>query len=267
MANEGNALGRVNPGDPLRLPAQTFNIFCDTAEEVARMRKQNAAGVPQGRDVNTTLVTIRNDTGGDLDRFSIVGLGDPLIDNSDNLAEFKNRITFKGETPDLDAHRGKFAILMEPIADGKLGKAAIAGVCQVLINVGDADHCFAEIEDGQSGRLLSGASGSAQILWKESGTGVGKWGLVRFGPGLRQQARWIRFSLDAALLFTDMSRTATVLEFWDGDDPDPEAAGVTVQNCALGGSVYLFAGAAGAIGLACYEPGYDRYRIVNLQCG
>ena len=38
MADQGNDLGRVNPGDPLEFPARTFNIFCDTAEQVRRMR-------------------------------------------------------------------------------------------------------------------------------------------------------------------------------------------------------------------------------------
>ena len=173
-------LQRVQAGDPLKFPAATFNIFCDTAEAVARMRTQNAAGVPQGRDLNTGVVTVRNDSGYDRERFDVLGIDTPIIDNSDNLAEFKNRVTFKGETPSLASHVGRFAILLEPIAAGKLGKAVVSGVTVARIDVANTYHGFAEIIGGDCGKLRSGPCGGAQILWKETGTGL-LWGIVRVG--------------------------------------------------------------------------------------
>jgi len=181
MADEGNALGRVNPGDALNFPAQTFNIFCDTAEEVARMKGRQFADRQPGRGINTGIVTVRNDSGGDLLRFAVLGIGAPIIDNSDNLAEFQNRVTFKGQLPDIDLHRGRFVILLEPLADGAIGKAVVSGVCQVLVNVSDAAHTFADVIDGDATTLASGWSG-AEILWKETGTGDDKCAIVRLGP-------------------------------------------------------------------------------------
>lgn len=78
-------LDRVQPGGSFigAYSAKAFNIFAESAEEVARLRRLLAAGGPpqKGPGRNTGVVTIRNDTGGDLDRFAIVGLGDPIIDN------------------------------------------------------------------------------------------------------------------------------------------------------------------------------------------
>lgn len=107
-------------------------------------------------------------------------VGNPIIDNADNLAEFKNRVTFKGETPSLASHVGRFAILLEPIAAGKLGKAVVSGVSVARIDVANAYHGSCEIIGGDCGKLRSGPCGGAQILWKETGTGL-LWGIVRVG--------------------------------------------------------------------------------------
>jgi hypothetical protein len=144
----------------------------------------------------------------------VVGLGDPIIDNSANLAEFQNRFTFKGETPATDTHRGKFAILVEPIAEGKLGKAVVAGLCQVQIDVADAAHKYAEITDGDATVLTSSTSGSAQILWQETGTGDGKWAIVRLGPPTPETfTAWAKIQAghaNFAAIGGDPTRTASV---------------------------------------------------------
>jgi hypothetical protein len=189
-------LQRVQPGGSFidAYTAQAFNVFADGAEEAARLRKQFAAGGPPPRQSrNAGVVTVRNDTGADLDRYAVVGLGDPIIDNSENLAEFQGRVTFQGETPDIDLHVGKFAVLIEPLPDGKIGLAIAAGVCQVLLTVSAADDRYADIEDAETGHLTSGGSGSAQILWKETGTGSGKWAIVRLGtPAAESNIAWAK---------------------------------------------------------------------------
>lgn len=210
MADEGNALGRVNPGDALNFPAQTFNIFCDTAEEVARMKRRQFADRQPGRGINTGIVTVRNDSGGDLDRFAVLGIGAPIIDNSDNLAEFQNRVTFKGQLPDIDLHRGRFVILLEPLADGAIGKAVVSGVCQVLVNVSDAAHTFADVIDGDATTLASAARG-VPMLWKETGTGDDKCAIVRLGQLVDGPAR---FELKDAL--TPGGNATAYLRTWSG---------------------------------------------------
>ncbi len=90
----------------------------------------------------------------------------------------------------------------------------------------------------------------------------GRWEIL----ALEQRARWVRFALSEALTFQASTAQAEVLSYWDGDHPDPHHQGVVVLNCPTSGDQYMFAGAAGAVGLACYDPQEDKYRIVQLEC-
>jgi len=86
-------------------------------------------------------------------------------------------------------HTGSFVVLLEPIIDGEIGRAVVSGVTPVKVDVADEAHAYADIAVGQAGYLASGESGSALILWKETGTGQ-KWALVKIGmpsaePSLR----------------------------------------------------------------------------------
>jgi hypothetical protein len=74
-----------------------------------------------------------------------------------------------------------FVVAVEPIAAGKIGRVAVAGVVQAKINVVSESDTFATAKDGDLTQLTSASSGEATILWKESGTGASKWAIVRFG--------------------------------------------------------------------------------------
>ena len=78
-------------------------------------------------------------------------------------------------------HIGNFVILLEPAA-GEIGRACISGVCPVRVDVNDEDDQFADVKDGEATMLESAPTGSARIIWKESGTGT-KWAVVRLGGG------------------------------------------------------------------------------------
>ena len=58
--------------------------------------------------------------------------------------------------------------------------AMALGLCPVKITVENEDHAFADVNDGEAATLKSTATGAAQILWKEDGTGE-KWAVVRLG--------------------------------------------------------------------------------------
>jgi hypothetical protein len=84
-------------------------------------------------------------------------------------------------TPTED-HAGRFVILAEPIAAGKIGRAYAAGVCPVRVNVAGESHRFAACEPGDTGQLHSAPTGPAELLWTEAGTGQ-RWAVVRIGGG------------------------------------------------------------------------------------
>lgn len=168
---------KVQPGERLRIPADAYNAFIDAA--IAN-REGNSGAVPAS--LGERVVRIQNNSGTDRDRFDVLGIDSSVpITPSDNLDAFKQHFILGGATPTSN-HAGKFVILLEPIANGKVG-AALAigvGVCQVLVTSGSAK--YADVDPADSTRLKEASSG-AQILWIESGSSGEKWAIIRLGGG------------------------------------------------------------------------------------
>lgn len=75
-------------------------------------------------------------------------------------------------------------------------------------------------------------------------------------------AKWVQVSIDTALTTSDETVAATVMAWWDGDDPDPDDAGLTVYNLPTQDAFY-FAGDSGAIYYCRWDDELGHYRIVN----
>jgi hypothetical protein len=119
----GDAFKKVRTGDPLVIPAATFNTFIDAARDFRQREMQGQATV--GREFRQTgIVLIRNDSGADRQRFDVLGVQGPLVRPTDNAEVFEDRVTFKGVQPKR-RHTGRFAVLLEPLADGAIGRAVV----------------------------------------------------------------------------------------------------------------------------------------------
>ena len=176
-----SALRKVRSGDPLVIPAAAYNAFIDAAIDY----RQRTAHLGQGAQPSfsqASIVLVRNDSGSNQNRMAVLGVEAPIIDPSANEEEFRNRVALSCITPAADTHEGKFVVLAEPIANGKIGRAYAAGVCPVKIDVPDEEHewRYAEIADGVTANLKVGLQGSATILWRAGGTGV-QWAVIRLG--------------------------------------------------------------------------------------
>ena len=172
----GDALKKVKSGDPLVIPSQTFNTFIDAAR--AHKASQQASSQAECRAFRQSgIVLVKNASGADRQRFDVLGIDSPLISPTDNEDAFKNKVVLSGVTPASADHLGRFVVLLEPLADGKVGMACVAGVCVVHVDVQHDSHQFADIKDGEAASLESRDSSAATILWKESGTGL-KWAVV-----------------------------------------------------------------------------------------
>jgi len=182
-------LKKVKAGDPLKIPAPDYNAMIEAAK--AHRRNQINFETEADRISNqSTVFPIRNNSGSDLDRFSILGIGEPVFDPEFHLNSFKNDIAFDGSTPD-DDHVGKFAILQEPANDGKIANACYGGVSVVRIDITNKNHGFAEAKIGETGHLESGFVGSAQILWPKTPSEGITWAIVRLGAsGARENVFW-----------------------------------------------------------------------------
>jgi hypothetical protein len=177
----GDAMKKVKPGDPLVIPAATFNTFIDSARDfLARQHQQAQAGTPSGR--HNCIVLVRNDSGADRERFDVLGISGPVFDPASDEEAFKNYPAMTGVTPAEDDHQGKFVILIEPVLAGKLARAVAAGVVPARVDVPDEDYPYrlADVTDGSAANLTAAKVGSAAILWREGGTGV-QWALLRLG--------------------------------------------------------------------------------------
>lgn len=237
----------VQPGQKIRIDAGAMNAMLAAAKahEQSKFNKQ----VPGSNDPDPSRVRIKNDSGEDLDRFAVVKLTGPLIAPGDNLTEFQRHIGFAGEIPSEDSG-GRFAILAEPISDGRIGRGWVSGVCPVQVDVLDASHRYADTEADTHEHLVSTASGAAEILWVESGTGL-KWALVRLGAG--GGSRMVQFELTS--------------EFASGSaDADfEEMDGSEIGSDTLRDPVGIFASlGTGDRGLAMFQGG--EYFAVQAMC-
>ena len=180
-------LRRVEPTDPLRIPASDWNAAMRQVE-ASHGQRHGTARQPIDRDKDGDKCLVRNDTGRDLDRFSVVGLGAPIILPSANLPEFKRQVTFRGVVP-TKSHLGRFAVLLAPCAVGAIAQAAVAGVTWVWLQIEDPLDWCADVLPGSTDYLVTSSSGSAQVLWRESDTGV-CWAAIRFGTICGEGEEW-----------------------------------------------------------------------------
>ena len=171
-------LKKVSSGEKLKIPASTYNVFIDTAQDYLK-RQNRQTGGDAGTPLQSKFVLIKNTTASAVNRFGVLGISNTELLVSENY--FKQNIILTGIAPSSTSHSsGRFVIVHEPIAAGGVGRAYINGHCQVQINVTDANHTFCDVKNSDSTMLQSAESGPAVIIWKESGTGT-KWAIIRFG--------------------------------------------------------------------------------------
>lgn len=173
---------KVKPGDPIRthLTAHAWNSFIDGAS--------GAISPPSGGvgevDPNGARIWVENGTSQTLDRYSVVGIGAPKLGTSGNsLTQFLNKPLFAGETPVVNTHWNKPAILLETIFPGYIGQALVMGVIPVQVTIDHAAHTWADVQASTSS-LKSYATGSCEILSPITQTGL-QWCLVRMGIPFR----------------------------------------------------------------------------------
>jgi hypothetical protein len=173
----GDQFRKVLPGDPLKIPAEAWNALVDLSQDQKNQR-HDLLSQTEGSSRQTTLAKVRNQTGVDLDRFSIVALGTPIITPAANLTEFKRQVSFQGIVPG-GGTGPRFGVLLEPLKNNLIGTAAVGGCVITRVSVGTVAYAAAETIDGQNGYLRSVPHGPASVLWIES-SGAVRWAVIRF---------------------------------------------------------------------------------------
>jgi hypothetical protein len=177
--------GRVEPGQRISsaFSARAWNRAQDAADVVLGARTGAEAGPITSTSAPYQWVYAKNGTASTVNRWGIMAItGVEVTPTSDAAAaatvQFQSMPVITGGTP--AATTTAWCVALEPITANKIGRVAVAGVVQVKLDVTSADDKFAACK-ASSSELKTGTSGEASILWKETGTGAGKWALVRFG--------------------------------------------------------------------------------------
>jgi len=180
--------GRIEKGQRIGgvISARAWNRAQDAADLVlGEQGGRHAVGVHGPAPLNAQIY-VRNDAGTGVGYWGVLAItgvvAPPTGSTGASVAQFQSEPAVVGVLPATGAS-GAFCVTVEPIAAGKFGRAAIAGVVQCKLNVLDAAHGFAVPIQGNPSAFESASSGPASILWKDGGTGDGKWALLRIGGG------------------------------------------------------------------------------------
>jgi hypothetical protein len=182
-----DAFRKVRPGEPVRVAAQAWNKIIDQVTTKPRFDGSTSAW-----PAINFQVRCRNATSGVVSRWGVLQitgvLETPTGATGATGAAAAATMSFQaypgivGVTP-TDTAGARYVVATQPIKAGEIGMAAIDGVVQVKLNVQSESDGFATAQGGSVDQMKTASSGNASVLWKEPGTGAGKWGLVRIGAG------------------------------------------------------------------------------------
>ena len=175
----GDPLKKVLPGQELAIPAEAYNAFVDAAM-ACRGNRSLGTSVSTPGGLSSSVIKVKNNTAGALDRFAAVGLESLAITPSGSLQNFQNTPVFNVVAPGSATYLGKFAVLQEPLPAAYIGDAIVSGVTVAQITVNHASHDRADVNPSGGAALVSAFYGAAEILYVESGTGA-KWAVLRLG--------------------------------------------------------------------------------------
>lgn len=170
--------GRLEPGQPLRgaISARAWNRAIDAADVVLGDR-YGVGGESGGGGLKPyTWAYCKSSVS--VARWGVLAITGvditPTSTEGDTATRsFQDCPVLTGGTP--SATTTAWCVAVEPIASGKIGRVAVAGVVQCKLSVGDSSHAFARAKASTS-ELETATSGEGLILWKGAG-----WALVRLG--------------------------------------------------------------------------------------
>ena len=172
---------KVRSGEAVSIKASTWNAFVDAANWVKEAR-QNTLGAGVRSGIGGGIVPLKNMEETAYPRFSalvITGVSVPPSANEDEFVSCPP--VFEGQRMTAERENMPYAVLLEPIAAGEIGRAMLLGLTPAKVAINSADDQYAVPKAGSdSGALESSATGVARILWKAGGSGT-QWCVLQLG--------------------------------------------------------------------------------------
>lgn len=179
------APNRIKPG-PLRgqISARAWNRAQDAADIVLGDRYAQTGDSQTDGPKPYTPILAQNSTTGTVNRWGVLSVAGVVFTPSGTTGaatqQFQDQPVLSGGLP---TGGSAFVVAVEPIAAGKIGRVAVAGVVQAKVDIVSSSHTHVKAKDGDLTQLITAGNGDAEILWKEPGTGTGKWAVIRFAGG------------------------------------------------------------------------------------
>ena len=172
---------KVRSGEAVNIKASTWNAFVDAANFV-KEAKRNASGKGVASGLDVGIVKVKNGESALMERFSALVLTGVAVTPETNEDEFVScPPVFSGMLMTAAREGMPWCVLLEPTPAGEIGRAMVLGVTPAKITVSASDDQYAQPRAGSStGVIETAATGTARILWKESGTGS-KWAILQLG--------------------------------------------------------------------------------------
>lgn len=176
-------LAKVQAGQPLEIPASTYNAFVD----VARAYRGNGVSFLRGRAIggkfSQDVVLARNTSGALVPAFGVLAISGPIFPPSIAPDAFKFALAIEGVSPVVSTYRGRFGVALDPIPNNGFGRVCVSGVTVAKVSFPADDtreRLFADIGEAETDNLVAGDRGAARILWREAAPSGGvKWAIVR----------------------------------------------------------------------------------------
>lgn len=174
-------MNKVQTGDPIQIKAATWNSFIDAAEYVKNLQSDQRGG-PLSNGNYSGVVLLKNGESTLFPRFSAMAITDVLIRPDVNEPEFTGKCpAFLGRKVTNAYEEYPYAVLLEPVDAGKIGRALLLGIVPAKVSILDPEHKFAEPMVGNaSGAMQSAENGVARIIWKGGNSG-NQWCLLQLG--------------------------------------------------------------------------------------
>lgn len=175
--------GRLEPGQSIHgaISARAWNRAQDAADIVLNDRYSVSGESGGASSKPYTWAYCKSSV--DIDRWGILAITGlditPTSTESDTATRtFQDSPVLRADIPTLSSTA--WCVAVEPIGADKVGKVAVAGVVQCKVEIKNASDQYVMAKQSAD-ELRSGSSGEGLILWKDAGTGSGKWALIRIG--------------------------------------------------------------------------------------
>ena len=256
------ANGRIEPGQPIgsAISARAWNRAQDAADIVLGVGTGFGGRPAELYAGASNIVLIQNNSGSDVKAAGILGINgvaNAPEDATNETPELCRNPVLGGTTPDESNHTSRFVVTLEPIASGKVGRAACGGVVAFRLESSSSSHNFATVKTSSTLVAKSSAFGAIRILARST---TGEAGWVWAVGAISVQVERLRLCKTSSAF---NKGTAATLDVWENGTPpnETQTTGETISGVV---NKYANIGANKFVSVALHGNGY--WYVVAAEC-